>query len=82
VPTFVKMDIEGCELEALQGMRETIKRSHPILAVCLEHRQEDIWTVPLYLQSLAGDYRFFLRPHLEEVWDLVGYAIPAARLPR
>ena len=25
-------------------------------------------------------YRFFLRPHLLEVWDLVCYAVPAERL--
>jgi hypothetical protein len=31
---------------------------------------------------MSSKYRFFLRPHLLESWDLVSYAIPASRLKR
>ena len=79
-PTFIKLDIEGFEVEALQGARKTIQRHGPVLAVCVYHRQDHLWRIPLLLSNLRDDYAFFLRPHNEEGWDLVCYAVPRARL--
>jgi FkbM family methyltransferase len=79
-PTFIKLDIEGFEVEALQGARTTIQRHAPVLAVCVYHRQDHLWRIPLLLSNLRADYAFFLRPHNEEGWDLVCYAVPRARL--
>jgi hypothetical protein len=79
-PTFIKLDIEGFEVEALQGARETIQRHAPVLAVCVYHRQDHLWRIPLLLRTLRDDYAYFLRPHNQEGWDLVCYAIPRARL--
>jgi FkbM family methyltransferase len=79
-PTYVKMDIEGYEPEALQGASEVIRRNVPILAICVYHRQDHLWRLPLFMQSLSAEYRLFLRPHVLEVWDLVCYAVPRARL--
>ena len=79
-PTFVKLDIVGFETEALVGARATIDRHGPILAVCVYHRQRDLWEIPLRLKAWRGDYALFLRPHNEEGWDLVCYAVPRARL--
>src|SRR5579883_438562 len=44
-PTFIKMDIEGAEADALQGCRKLISQHHPILAICLYHRLSDLWRV-------------------------------------
>jgi FkbM family methyltransferase len=79
-PTFIKLDIEGFEVDALQGARKTIQRQAPVLAVCVYHRQDHLWRIPLLLSSLRDDYAFFLRPHNEEGWDLLCYAVPRARL--
>ena len=75
-----EVDIEGFEVDALQGARETIQRQAPVLAVCVYHRQDHLWRIPLLLSSLRDDSAFFLRPHNEEGWDLLCYAVPRARL--
>ena len=78
-PTFIKMDIEGAELSALQGAREILKRSRPVLAVCVYHLQEHLWEIPEWLHQNLADYQYYLRPHDLEGWDLVCYAIPIER---
>jgi len=81
-PTFIKLDIEGFEIDALRGGKETIKRHGPVLAVCVYHLQDHLWKIPLMLRAWRSDYALFLRPHNEEGWDLVCYAVPRARLAR
>lgn len=79
-PTFIKLDIEGAEPDALHGARSTIEQHAPVLAICVYHQQDHLWSIPLLLKAWRDDYVFFLRPHNEEGWDLVCYAIPRARL--
>jgi FkbM family methyltransferase len=79
-PTVIKLDIEGFEMEALEGARRVIDSDAPVLAVCVYHRQSDLWRIPLQLRRWRDDYALFLRPHNEEGWDLVCYAVPCARL--
>jgi FkbM family methyltransferase len=79
-PSYIKMDIEGSEPDALVGGRALIEKHLPILAVCVYHQQDHLWRIPLLIHSMSDQYRFFLRPHLLEVWDLVCYAIPRHRL--
>ena len=81
-PTHIKMDIEGAELDALEGAREVIARHAPVLAVCSYHRQADLWRIPALIHSINSSYRFFLRPHRIEGWDLVCYAVPPQRVAR
>lgn len=78
-PTIIKMDIEGAERLALQGAEQLIQRCRPILAICLYHVQSDLWTIPLMIQRFAKGYRFFLRSHSLDGWDLVLYAVPTER---
>ncbi|MFA5042735.1 MAG: FkbM family methyltransferase [Kiritimatiellia bacterium] len=79
-PTFVKMDIEGAEMDALMGARHSIEKALPVLAISVYHHPDHLWRIPLLIRSFSDQYRFFLRPHNEEGWDLVCYAVPADRL--
>jgi FkbM family methyltransferase len=79
-PTYIKMDVEGAELDALAGARHLIERYTPFLAIAAYHRQDHLWRVAQYINGVSAGYRFFLRPHLNYGWDLVCYAVPAGRL--
>jgi len=79
-PTFIKMDIEGAEIDALEGARRSIQSHRPILSICVYHKQNDLWRIPLLIKTLAEDYRLFLRPHDVDGWQLVCYAVPEHRL--
>ncbi len=57
---FIKMDIEGSELAALKGAQEVLRAQRPRLAISLYHRPEDFFTIPLWLDNLGCDYRFYL----------------------
>jgi hypothetical protein len=78
--TFLKMDIEGAEPDALAGAAKLIARCRPVLAICVYHRQDHLWTIPLWIKRLVPEYRLYLRPHHEECWDLVCYAVPPERM--
>jgi FkbM family methyltransferase len=79
-PTFIKLDIEGFEIDALEGAKGTIRRESPVLAVCVYHQQDHLWRIPRLLREWNPDSAFFLRPHNEEGWDLVCYAVPRRRM--
>jgi len=81
-PSFIKMDIEGAEVDALESGRQTIGRHRPILAICVYHRQSDLWRIPLLIHSINPGYRYYLRMHDPEGWQTVCYALPPDRLRR
>lgn len=74
-PSFIKMDIEGAELDALKGAAQTIKRLKPRLAIALYHRPGDLLEIPAFIKSLHSGYRFFLRIHSPMSEEMVLYAI-------
>jgi FkbM family methyltransferase len=75
IPTFIKMDIEGAEKEALLGAAEIIRRRKPKLAICAYHKPEDIYELPRTILSIRDDYKFALRQHEFGCWDTVLYAV-------
>ncbi len=72
--TFVKMDIEGAELDALRGMQRLMQRDKPKLAICVYHKWEDLWEIPLYIHSVVPEYKFILRHHSSYQSESVLYA--------
>jgi FkbM family methyltransferase len=75
--TFIKMDIEGAERDALYGMEETIRKYKPKLAICIYHLPDDWWIIPSYIHKINPDYKLYVRQH-EVNFDseTVLYAIP------
>ncbi len=75
---MIKMDIEGCELEALKGAEGLIRRYNPCLAVCVYHKEEDMIRIPQFINSLVPDktYDYYLRFHGRDLAELVFYAVP------
>ena len=74
--TFIKMDIEGAELKALEGARKTIIKHRPKLYVCAYHRNEDMFALPLKIKELYGDYKIYFRHHpYIPAWESNFYAI-------
>lgn len=60
-PTFIKMDIEGSEMKALEGAEKTIKKYLPKLYICAYHRNEDLFTLPLKINELSEKYKIYFR---------------------
>lgn len=75
IVTFIKMDIEGSELEALKGAKETIMRDKPNLAICIYHKNEDIVEIPQYILELNPDYKLYIRHYSCYNTETVLYAI-------
>ncbi len=74
--TYIKMDVEGSEAEAIEGARETITRHLPKLNIALYHRVGDIFSLPLLIESLAPGYKLYLRHHpYYPAWDTNLYCV-------
>lgn len=59
--TFIKMDIEGAEKDALKGAARTIKENMPKLAICVYHGYDDLLDIPELIDSINPNYKFYLR---------------------
>lgn len=73
--TFIKMDIEGMELEALEGGSEIICRCKPKLAICVYHKADDIIRISEYIKELNPNYKLYLRNYNFTATETVLYAI-------
>lgn len=78
-PTFLKVHLEGGELDALKGGLQTLKRHRPLIAATTYHNRQGLWEVPKWLMENLVDYVFCLRLHS---WCGTGaaiYGIPKER---
>lgn len=74
--TFIKMDIEGAELEALKGAENTIRKYKPKLAICIYHKKEDIEIIPEIILKYNPNYKLYIRHYSQWGSETVLYAIP------
>lgn len=78
--SFIKMDIEGSEMKALEGMEKTIKEYLPKLYICAYHRNEDLFALPLKVWELDENYKIYFR-HSKYIpaWESNFYCINGCR---
>ena len=73
---YIKFDVEGAENEAIDGCYNTIKAHSPQLLVSVYHRSEDLFALPLKINSLFPDYKLYLRKfRYIPAWDLNLYGV-------
>jgi FkbM family methyltransferase len=72
--SFIKMDIEGAELNALKGAEKTILRDKPKLAICIYHSLEDMIGIAEYIHKLVPEYKLYVRQY-DFVTETVLYAV-------
>lgn len=61
-PDFIKLDIEGCEVEALIGAQETIRRCHPTMVievnvVALDRQGQTVYNLFEQLKSYGYEWK-------------------------
>lgn len=73
-PSFIKLDVEGSEKEAILGAADIIRNKKPKLAICVYHKPEDIFVLPELVKQLNPEYKLFLKKYSPYIWDTVMYA--------
>lgn len=74
-PSFIKLDIEGGEIDAIFGSKNYIKKYKPKMAIAVYHNSYDIWKIPKLIKSINCKYKFYLRHYSKNVVDTVLYCV-------
>jgi len=73
--TFIKMDVEGNERNAIEGGKNVIRNKRPKMLISAYHRHEDL-LLPLMIKDMRKDYRVFMRHYpCIPAWDTNYYFI-------
>ncbi|WP_024851377.1 FkbM family methyltransferase [Hydrogenovibrio kuenenii] len=75
-PNYIKMDIEGAEENAILGAKKMIQTYRPALAICIYHKPEDLWELPLLVHSIEPSYDMSIRVHGHMGLSTVLYCLP------
>lgn len=73
---FIKMDIEGAELDALKGAINTIKKFRPKLAIAIYHSMHDFVQIPKWILNLDLGYELHLGHFTIHAEETVIFAKP------
>jgi FkbM family methyltransferase len=79
---LIKLDIEGSELEALDGGKKSITKFRPQLAIAIYHKLEHFFEIPIYLSNLLTDYQFHVRFYEPFCTDTIFYALPLEKVDK
>lgn len=74
-PNYIKMDVEGFEKHSIIGLKNTIEKYRPTLAISVYHLPDDLYSIPIYLYENFDNYNFYLRMHCSHCFDTVLYAV-------
>ncbi len=72
--TFIKLDVEGSEYDALEGAPKCIKRWHPRMAISVYHKKWDYIDLPLLILKMDQSYKFALRHYHSDAIESILYA--------
>lgn len=78
-PTFLKMDIEGAEMLAIEGARQTISAHRPCLALAVYHQSlstAPFWQIPERVLAIHPGYEIRLRHYTESIYETVMFFLP------
>ncbi len=75
-PNYIKLDIEGAERDAILGMKKIIQEQSPSLAICLYHKPQDLWELPLLINEINPNYDMYLRIYGSMGLETVLYCVP------
>ena len=78
-PTFIKLHLEGGELDAMRGGVQSLKRCRPIIAATTYHNRLGLWEVQKWLMDELTNYKFHFRLHSWCGTGAVVYGIPGER---
>ena len=70
---LIQLDVEGAEMEALRGAAATIQRDRPRMQLCIYHKPEHFWDIPLFILEQNQDYDLYLGHHSNGWADTVLY---------
>jgi len=73
---FIKIDVEGGKIAALNGATRLITRCRPVQAVSFYSRPQVLWEIPQLLRVMCHDYQLFLCQHYYNSFDSVLCAVP------
>lgn len=73
---FIKMDIEGAELPALEGAINCLIKHRPQLAISIYHSNDDMQNIPIFLAEKLEKYIFKLEQYSPDNDETILYAIP------
>jgi hypothetical protein len=71
---FIKMDIEGGEVDALRGAQETLRKFAPRLAISVYHRPRDLPDIVATVRQARPDYRLYLSHKSPGLGDTILFA--------
>lgn len=75
--TYIKYDVEGADYEALLGSVRTIRRFSPKICAALYHKPYDYILLPLFINRINADYKFYLRQsRYYPCWETNLYCVP------
>lgn len=58
---FVKLDVEGGEIDAVRGMKKTLRKDRPVLSLSMYHNPEQFFELKPLVESFDLNYRFRIR---------------------
>ena len=72
---YIKLDIEGEEINAIRGASRLITEYRPSLAVCIYHEQNHFWEIPSLVMRMNPSYKIYIRHYTEGIFETVLYFI-------